>query len=220
MDDTTLALLKEQGIKCPTYVQGRDFEVFGWPGRLLFPFCIFILAIGGVVLLCNPGKFNPQETDAQRTGKVRQMERVANKVFGTVVALALIAAAILLGLMTRWGIHHISGAEARQIIAAHGDVQCEVVQFKDGTGRLLITLTGNRRHPNYSAPTDDLTLALLAENKIPYKTYVQGKDFGYRGPKNWMLLTGSVILTVAAVIILWRVVRKDRTLPTRAGSSV
>ena len=220
VDDTTLALLKEQGIKCPTYVQGRDFEVFGWPGRLLFPFCIFILAIGGVVLLCNPGKFNPQETDAQRTGKVRQMERVANKVFGTVVALALIAAAILLGLMTRWGIHHISGAEARQIIAAHGDVQCEVVQFKDGTGRLLITLTGNRRHPNYSAPTDDLTLALLAENKIPYKTYVQGKDFGYRGPKNWMLLTGSVILTVAAVIILWRVVRKDRTLPTRAGSSV
>src|ERR1017187_1444607 len=27
VDDATLALLKEQGIKCPIYVQGRDFEV-------------------------------------------------------------------------------------------------------------------------------------------------------------------------------------------------
>jgi len=64
VDDATLTLLKEQGIKCPTYVSGRDFEIFGWPGRLLPVFCIFILAIGVVVLLRRPGKFNQQEMDA------------------------------------------------------------------------------------------------------------------------------------------------------------
>ncbi len=58
VDDAALALLKERSIECPTYVSGRDFEVLGWPGRLLPVFCVFILAIGGVVLLRRPGKFN------------------------------------------------------------------------------------------------------------------------------------------------------------------
>jgi RNA polymerase sigma factor (sigma-70 family) len=58
VDTAALGLLKEEGINCPTYVQGRDFEVFGWPGRFLPMFCIFILAIGGAVLLRKPGKFN------------------------------------------------------------------------------------------------------------------------------------------------------------------
>ena len=50
-DDSTLSLLAEKGILCPTHVQGRDFEIFGWPGRLLVLLCIFILAIGTAILL-------------------------------------------------------------------------------------------------------------------------------------------------------------------------
>ena len=60
VDNATVVLLKERGIKCPTYVQGRDFEVFGWPGRYLPMFCVFILAIGGVVLLRKLGNLHPQ----------------------------------------------------------------------------------------------------------------------------------------------------------------
>jgi RNA polymerase sigma factor (sigma-70 family) len=61
-DDDTLALLREKGMACPTYVQGRDFEALGWPGRFLGFLCIFILAMGAVVLLSVPRKINPKHT--------------------------------------------------------------------------------------------------------------------------------------------------------------
>ena len=157
VDDATLALLKEQGIKCPTYGQGRDFEVFGWPGRLLPLFCIFILAIGGVVLLRKPGKINPQKMDAEQTRKMQQVEKLANKVFGTGVALVLIAVAILLGLLTRWQDRSVSGPEAQQIIAASKDAQYEVFQYNNGTKELWITLKGNRHYPGFIAPADEPT---------------------------------------------------------------
>jgi lipopolysaccharide/colanic/teichoic acid biosynthesis glycosyltransferase len=50
-DAATLALLAQQGINCPTYVQGRDFGVFGWQGRLLMPLLLLILAAGTASLL-------------------------------------------------------------------------------------------------------------------------------------------------------------------------
>jgi len=50
-DPSTLSLLAEKGIKCPTYLQGRDFEVFGWQGKLLMTLCLLILAAGTVVFL-------------------------------------------------------------------------------------------------------------------------------------------------------------------------
>lgn len=53
-DDSTLSLLAEKGIACPTRVQGRDFEIFGWPGRLLVLLCVFILAIGAAILWKRP----------------------------------------------------------------------------------------------------------------------------------------------------------------------
>lgn len=56
VDSGTLELLKSRGIACPTYLQGRDFEIFGWPGRYLVFLCIFILAMGAVALLVRPAK--------------------------------------------------------------------------------------------------------------------------------------------------------------------
>ena len=100
VDDATLALVKAQGINCPTYVSGRDFEVFGWPGKLLPVFCVFILAIGIVVLVRRPGKLNPQPRDAQQILKLQQVERMGNKVFGSAVALGMITLSLLLLLFT------------------------------------------------------------------------------------------------------------------------
>jgi RNA polymerase sigma factor (sigma-70 family) len=50
-DAATLALLAERGIECPTYVQGRDFEIFGWQGKLLMGLCLLILAASVAVLV-------------------------------------------------------------------------------------------------------------------------------------------------------------------------
>jgi RNA polymerase sigma factor (sigma-70 family) len=50
-DQATLALLAAKGIDCPTYVQGRDFEVFGWQGKLLMGLCLAILAAGVAVVI-------------------------------------------------------------------------------------------------------------------------------------------------------------------------
>ena len=215
LDDATLALIKEQGIKCPTCVEGRDFEVFGWPGRFLPVFCIFILAIGSVVLLRRPGKFNPLETDAERTREMERMEGTANKVFGAVVALVLIAISLLL---VHFTFHHdagrtISVTAVRRIIIENKNAQVVVIQYNDGSKELNIALPGSGSY--YAAnltSADDSTLALLTENKIPCNTLVQGRDFGYRQPSRWLLLSCSFILTASAVIILWRVARKRTKL--------
>ena len=50
-DKATLALLAEKGIQCPTYVQGRDFEILSWQGKLLMGLFLFILAAGIAALL-------------------------------------------------------------------------------------------------------------------------------------------------------------------------
>ena len=55
-DESVLSLLKQNGVACPIYLQGRDFEIFGLPGRLLPVLCIFILAAGVVLLLYRSGK--------------------------------------------------------------------------------------------------------------------------------------------------------------------
>ena len=50
-DDATLALIAAKGIECPTYVQGRDFEILGTPGRMLPFITAFLFGIGAVYLI-------------------------------------------------------------------------------------------------------------------------------------------------------------------------
>ena len=222
VDDATLALIKAQGIKCPTYVQGRDFEVFGWPGRFLPVFCIFILAIGGVVLLRRPGKYNPRETDEHRTREMQQVERTANKVFGTVVALVLIAISLLL---VRFTLHHIYGqtisvTEARRIIAENKNARAGVIQYNNGSKEMEISIPGHRSYTADITSVYESTLTLLAENKIPYNTAIQGRDFGYRQPDRWLLLSCSFILIAGAILVLWWAWKKERRFPASAESRV
>ncbi len=50
-EPATLSLLTDNGIQYPLYVQGRDFEIFGWQGKLLMGLFLFILPAGAAVLL-------------------------------------------------------------------------------------------------------------------------------------------------------------------------
>ena len=222
VDDATLALLKEHGIKYQTDVhRGGDFAHCEWSLPMLAPFCLFILVIGGVVLLRRPGKFNPQEMDAQQTRKMQRVDRAANKVFGTGFALVLIVAAFSLCMLTRWWPHHfVSGAEARQIIASSKNFHCEVVQYNNGAKELWISLRGSEaRHyfagtglrpilndaPNsFITPADKSMLALLAEQGIACGTCIQGRDFLWRGPDRWQALLGGLVLAAGAVFVLRR----------------
>jgi RNA polymerase sigma factor (sigma-70 family) len=50
VDEETLALIRQRGIACPTYVGGRDFEVLGTPGRLTILSIPFVVAISAMFL--------------------------------------------------------------------------------------------------------------------------------------------------------------------------
>ncbi|HUC86236.1 MAG TPA: sigma-70 family RNA polymerase sigma factor, partial [Candidatus Acidoferrales bacterium] len=50
-DQSLLSLLAQQGIEFPTYVQGRDFDIYGAQGHFLLVLCIVVLAAGIAVLL-------------------------------------------------------------------------------------------------------------------------------------------------------------------------
>ena len=223
VDEATLALVKAQGIPCPTYVSGRDFEVFGWPGRLLPLFCVFILAIGIVVLLRRPGKFNPREMDAVQMTQLQRVERMGFKVFGTVVALGMIALALLFLLFTlahQTFCKSVAGVAAQKIILEHKDARFEVFQNADGSKELFITPPNTRHYPGFIAPADQPTLALLADHQIAYKTYVQGRDFGHRDPSPWILWTGIILLPIGAGFLLKRAWKKDSGAPTLVQSNL
>jgi hypothetical protein len=85
---------------------------------------------------------------------------------------------------------------------------------------LWITPPGSRNYPSYITPADEPTLALLAENNILCKTYVQGRDFGYRRPGRWLSLSCSFILTAGAVLLLRRAWKKEHRFPAAAESSL
>lgn len=51
VDDASVALIAQKGIPCPTYYQGRDFEVLGAPGRFLPVLAAFVLAIAILFLI-------------------------------------------------------------------------------------------------------------------------------------------------------------------------
>jgi len=210
VDEATLALLKKQGIKCPTHVQGRDYEVFGWPGRLLFPFCIFILAIGGPCSCASREHSTRRKWTRSKREKCDRWNEWRTRYLAQALRWCWSRRPFLLGLITRWGIRTISGAEARPIIAEHKDIHCDMFQYNNGTKELWLTLRGSWHHPNFIAPADASTLALLAEQGIAYRTSIQGRDFGFRGPSRWLSLLCISVLAVGAAFILRWAWKKER----------
>jgi RNA polymerase sigma factor (sigma-70 family) len=216
LNSSLLSALTKKGIAYQTKIEDRDFNnggVMGWVVFLSF----FIVATGTVLLLRRPGTqmFHQQEIATPRA------ERREKNIILVCAALAMIAMSVLLVLMNiAHTARNISGTEAGRMILEHKNARFEVLQYYNGSKELWITLPGSRTYPGFIAPADASTLALLAENKIAYKTAVQGRDFGYNIKAGWLMLSCSFILMAGGVMILWRMARKKRTLPSSAESRV
>jgi RNA polymerase sigma factor (sigma-70 family) len=201
-NDSLLSALAAKGITYQTLIEDQDFHNGGVQGWLVL-LSTFIVVAGTVLLLRRPGtqKFYQQETATPRA------ERREKKIVAVCAALAMIAVSLLFVLFAiKSSGRTLSGAEAGRIISEHKNAWFEVYQFDKGSKELWITLPNSGwQHPSFIAPADESTLALLAESNISYKTYVQGRDFGHRGPGRWLSLSCSFILAAGAVLLLRRV---------------
>jgi len=217
-NDALHAALSQKGIVYQTLIEDQDFHnggVSGWLPLL----STFIVVTGAVLLLRRPGtqKYYQQETATPRA------ERREKKVLAACAALAMVGMSLLMLLFTtahQTFSKSVSGAAAQEIIAEHLNARFEIFQFDDGSKELFITPANSRHYPAFIASADDTTLALLAENKLPYKTYVQGRDFGYRDPSSWILWPCIILLPTGAVALLRRAWKKNSGFPTSAESSL
>ena len=203
-DDVILAVLAENHISYKTHIAGRDLDVLGMPVKMLV-FLSFVLApAGSVTLLTRPWRTvaYQQQRAPQLTEKIDKRARNAFRAFTVATALALLALAVFIGLLTRWGTHRVSTAELPNIIAEHRFAQYAVSQHSDGSSELVITPHEDRLSP-YVSQADAAALSLLKERGIPYQSLVQGRDFGYRDPTPLSALICIVVLTAAAALLLW-----------------
>jgi hypothetical protein len=194
-NDSLRAALTAKRIPYLTLIEGQDLRNSSiiW----LVMLSVFIVVTGIVLLLCRPGRggIQPSESNPSRAWGIGRMMAVCGA-----LAMLVMSFVILSSTLYHQTFKSISGAAARKMIAAHEDTQFELFQYKDGSGDLWITphRSLHSHYPAFVAPADAATLALLADNKIAYKTWVQGRDFGFRGPSLWLsLLVISVLLTGA-----------------------
>ncbi|MGA2865897.1 MAG: sigma-70 family RNA polymerase sigma factor [Verrucomicrobiota bacterium] len=214
-DDSLLSALTEKGTAYQTLIEDRDFHNAGVGGCLPL-LSTFIVVAGTVLLLRRPGtqKFYQQEIATPRA------ERREKNIVALCAALAMIAMILLLVAFTiAHAAQTLSGAKAGRIISEHKNGRFDVFQYDNGSKELWITPPGSRHYPGFITPADEPTLALLAENNISYKTYVQGRDFGFRGPSRWVSLSCSFILAAGAVGLLWWVIRKKGAAPEAVEST-
>ncbi len=210
-DDATLALLAKSGLKYQTRVEGVDFVETGAPWRLLFLLSISVASMGGAVLAQRPWKHPSFSREAVEIQRDERIAKGAFKAFAVSVALVMLAGGLLIGLISwkPFSARRISDAEAQKAIAefaGYKNARFEVFQFSNGSSELWIS---RERNPDYIAPADAATLSLLKEKGIGYKTYVQGKDFGYNFPPNKATALALVLVLVAgAGMILWWVTPK------------
>ena len=110
--------------------------------------------------------------------------------------------------------------EARRIIVENKNARAGVIQYNNGSKEMEISIPGHRSYTADITSVYESTLTLLAENKIPYNTAIQGRDFGYRQPDRWLLLSCSFILIAGAILVLWWAWKKERRFPTPAESNL
>ena len=203
-DEATLALLAENHIAYKTYVAGRDFDQLGTPAWLLMLLGFFLTPAGATLLLMQPWRHAlclPQ-TSPRQADKADRKARNAFRAFTVSIALALVALAVFLGLVTRWGTRTVSVADLPGILTEHKMARFVVVQYSDGLRKLRITPRNYGMGP-FVAPADAAALALLKERGIPYQTIAQGRDFGHADPTPLFSTVCIAILSTVAVILLW-----------------
>jgi hypothetical protein len=213
-NDSLQSALAQKGIVCQTLIENRDFSD-GGPRGFIPLLSTFIVVAGSVLLLRRPGtrKFYQQETSTPRA------ERREKRVLATCGALAMIGLGLLCLLYNlAHGNRTISGAEAARMISTHKDARFIVFKFNDGSKELWIMPRQSRGY--YATPADESILALLAANNLSYETFVQGRDFGYRGPSQWVLWPFIFLLPIGAVFLLRWAWKKCPPLPAPAASSL
>ena len=201
LNPSLLKALRQSGIAYEMRVEGKDFHIGSDSAGWLLFVSTFIVFAGTASLLRRSGtkEPSPPEITALPT-EGREM-----------MILAVVAAAVMMGvsvILLLWmagsASQPVSVEAARRIIADHRGLNFFVYQFHDGAKELRIfDLNGTR--PGAAFAADESTLALLAEEKIPYETHVQGRDFGI-GFHGWdrRMLTYSLALAFGAVVLfMW-----------------
>jgi len=213
-NDSLLAALNKKGIAYRTLVEDLDFHNGGVRGWLVL-LSTFIVVAGTALLLRRPGteKFYQQEITTPRA------ERREKRIAAVCAALAMLVVSLLLIAYTlAHSAQTVSGAEVARIMAEHRNARFDVFQFDDGAKELWITPPGSRRYPAFKAPADESTLTLLAEKHISHQAFVQGRDFGFRGPTRAVSLLCSFVLAMGAASLLWWSIKQRGVLPEPAAS--
>jgi RNA polymerase sigma factor (sigma-70 family) len=201
-DAATLAALAGSGITYKTLVEGHDFVDTGLTWHALILLSVFVAAMGGMVIAGHPWQ---QRFFVRQEAEVRQDERAARNAFKALavsVALVMLAVGVALCLITRWNVRSLSAVEVQRMVDELKGAQFEVYQYSNGTKELWIS---HQRHPDFIASATPVTLSILADKEIHYKTYVQGRDFGFGAPRPWAAFFWICLLGGGAVIILWSV---------------
>ena len=209
------AALGQKGIAYQTLIEDQDFHNGGVQGWLVMLSTLIVVA-GTVLLLRRPGtqKFYQQETAtprAERTEKniIRRVRCTGND----------------RGEPSIGSFRNSNGPEPfpgrRRGESSLRTKTPGVKSINTITGQRIMDYSARKRtYTGFTAPADESTLALLAENKISHTTMVQGRDFGHREPGRGLLLLCIFVLAAGATCLLWRVVKENRTLPAPAGSTV
>ena len=109
-------------------------------------------------------------------------------------------------IVTPWTPRPFPGRRRKESSPTTKTANSRLCNYNNGAKELWITVpsrAGIWAGPNFIAPADESTLALLAEKRIVYKTFVQGRDFGYTWPRRWVSLLCIFILAAGAVRLLW-----------------
>jgi RNA polymerase sigma factor (sigma-70 family) len=216
LDDSLQVAMKDRGITCRTLVEDQDFHNGGVRGWFML-LSTFITVAGCVLLLRRPGSrmFHEQEVATPRA------EMKEKKILALCGALSLTAMSVLLvAYMVAHSPRTISSGEAASIVSGHSNCLFEVFQYDDGSRELWITLPRSRHHPDFVTPADETTLALLASKDIPSRTFVQGKDFGYRWPSRWFTLSCVLLMAGGATCLLWWLIKVRPAHQVPAGVRV
>ena len=206
-DDATLALLAKNHIAYKAVVAGQDAGLMGVPAAMaaMLLFLAFVLApAGAVTLLMRPWRqvAYPPQIPAGQAERPDIRARNAFRTFAVATALALLAVAAFTGLATRWGTRALSAADLPRIVTEYRFARYVVTEYEHRRAELHITPRDYGIGP-FVAPADATALALLKQRGIPYKTIVQGRDFGFRDPSPLFSLVCIVALIAGAVALLW-----------------
>ena len=185
-ENSTLALLApEKGIRYQTNIEGRDFTLSSravwwslgrWATHLLMPgFCFFIVVTGAVTLL---RRRDNEQSEPLPIGAASNERRV-DKAFAALVASGMVALVVLLGLTTDWKVRQVAADQVPGIIAQHKNARFEVFEYSNGSRKLWIS---DLRSPDYIAPADESTLALLTLQGITYQTRLGDVGSLFRPP--------------------------------------